>query len=74
MQPSGVARSLAAIARYKLPPEQIDTAILAAINVSLCVASNGDDHVAEGFNHDILLNGRLFGHPAGGGAAACEAC
>jgi len=60
MAPSSVARSLAAIKRYQLPPEQIDMAILAAINVSLCLESNASDQVAEGFNRDIAANGRLF--------------
>ena len=35
-------------------PDQIDNAILAAINITLCLASNGDGRVAEGFNSDIL--------------------
>lgn len=59
-QPSSVARSLEAIKRYEVQPEEIDDAILAAINISLCLESDGDDHVAEGFNHDIVINGRDF--------------
>jgi hypothetical protein len=58
--PSSVTRSLEAIKRYEVQPEEIDDAILAAINVSLCLESEGDDHVAEGFNHDIVINGRAF--------------
>jgi hypothetical protein len=57
---SSVARSLDAIKRYEVLPEEIDEAILAAINVSLCLESEGDNHVAEGFNHDIVINGRAF--------------
>ncbi|HYH22269.1 MAG TPA: hypothetical protein VD995_26975 [Azospirillum sp.] len=56
-----VTRALTAIRRYKAGPEQIDQAILAAINVTLCLASGGDDRVAEGFNNDIALSGRRFG-------------
>lgn len=55
-----VTRALKAIKRYGAGPEQIDGAILAAINVTLCLASNGNDRVAEGFNHDIAANGRTF--------------
>jgi hypothetical protein len=55
-----VTRTLAAIRRYKPWPDQIDTVILAAINVGLCIDSNGDRQVAEGFNHDIAVNGRDF--------------
>jgi len=58
---SSVSRSLQTIKRYSLTPERIDDAILAAINASLCLASGGDDHVAEGFNDDIARNGRNFG-------------
>jgi hypothetical protein len=58
---SSVSRSLQTIKRYSLTPERIDGAILAAINASLCLASDGDDHVAEGFNDDIARNGRSFG-------------
>jgi hypothetical protein len=57
---SSVARTLEAIKRYDVQPEEIDDAILAAINISLCLESDGDDHVAEGFNHDIVINGRDF--------------
>lgn len=58
---TSVSRSLQTIKRYSLTPERIDDAILAAINASLCLASDGDDHVAEGFNDDIARNGRHFG-------------
>jgi hypothetical protein len=58
------ARTIAAIRRYKVPPEQIDHVILAAINVGLCLESDGDRQVAEGFNHDIVANGREFGRCA----------
>jgi hypothetical protein len=64
MQPTCVTRTLTTIRRYNLPPEQIDQAILAAINVGLCLESNGDRHVAEGFNHDIAVNGRGFARGA----------
>ena len=57
-----VARALEAIDRYKVRPEQIDRAIIAAINVTLCLASGGDSRVAEGFNNDIAASGRGFGH------------
>ncbi|HWE76750.1 MAG TPA: hypothetical protein VG328_26525 [Stellaceae bacterium] len=60
---SSVCRSLRTITRYSLSPDRIDDAILAAINASLCLVSNGDDHVAEGFNDDIARNGRNFGRP-----------
>ena len=69
MSSSSVSRSLQTIQRYSLAPERIDDAILAAINASLCLASDGDDHVAEGFNDDIARNGRNFGRPAS--ALAC---
>jgi cell division protein ZapA (FtsZ GTPase activity inhibitor) len=59
MAPS-VTRALQAIKRYGAAPEQIDHAILAAINVTLCLASGGNDRVAEGFNSDIALSGRSF--------------
>lgn len=58
---SSASRSLEAIKRYSLSPDRIDDAILAAISVNLCLASDGDDHVAEGFNDDIARNGRDFG-------------
>ena len=61
MHLSAVSRALQAIERYRMPPTLIDQAILAAINVSLCLASAGDDRTAEGFNDDILRNGRGFG-------------
>jgi cell division protein ZapA (FtsZ GTPase activity inhibitor) len=59
MAPS-VTRALQAIKRYSALPEQIDYAILSAINVTLCLASGGDDRVAEGFNQDIASSGRNF--------------
>lgn len=58
---SSVSRSLQTIKRYSLGPERIDDAIIAAINASLCLASDGDDHVADGFNDDVARNGRHFG-------------
>jgi hypothetical protein len=60
MAPS-VTRALATIRRYDSAPDQLDRAILAAINVTLCLAANGDDWVSEGFNLDIAMNGRAFG-------------
>jgi hypothetical protein len=57
---SSVSRCLHTIQRYSLSPDRIDDAILAAINASLCLISNGNDHVAEGFNDDIARNGRNF--------------
>jgi hypothetical protein len=62
MAPS-VTRALQAIKRYGAGPDQIDNAILAAINVTLCIVSRGNDRVAEGFNRDIALSGRSFGMP-----------
>jgi hypothetical protein len=59
MAPS-VKRALAAIARYQAPPEKIDVAILAAINLTLLDAGRGDDRVLDGFNRDIAGNGRGF--------------
>lgn len=59
MAPS-VQRALAAIERYQAPPEKIDHAILAAINVTLYLAGAGDDRVSEGFNRDLAQNGRQF--------------
>jgi cell division protein ZapA (FtsZ GTPase activity inhibitor) len=56
-----VERALQTIRRYDARPEQIDHAILAAINVTLCLLSGGNDRVADGFNGDIALNGRSFG-------------
>jgi hypothetical protein len=60
MAPS-VTRALQTIKRYSIHPEQIDHAILAAINVTLCLVSGGNDRVAEGFNRDIAMSGRTFG-------------
>ena len=59
MSPS-VRRALQAITRYDARPEQIDHAILSAINVTLCIASGGNDRVAEGFNGDVASSGRDF--------------
>ncbi len=56
-----VTRALQAIKRHNAKPEQIDHAILSAINVTLCMQSGGNDRVAEGFNQDIALSGRAFG-------------
>ena len=56
-----VTRALQAIKRYVRDPDQIDQAILASINITLCLASGGDDRVAEGFNNDIVSNGKRFG-------------
>jgi len=53
-----VTRALETIRRYNVAPEQIDFAILCAINATLCIRSNGDDRVAEGFNSDIAANGQ----------------
>jgi hypothetical protein len=53
-----VARALRTIGRHKASPDQIDSVIIAAINVTLCVASGGDDRVAEGFNNDIAVDRR----------------
>jgi hypothetical protein len=58
-----VTRALQAVRRYNPAPDQIDHAILCAINATLCLCSGGDDRVAEGFNRDIAANGREF-HPA----------
>ncbi len=58
---SSVRRTLKALKHYDVRPEQIDDIILQAINVSLCLESDGDSHVAEGFNNDIVINGRAFG-------------
>ena len=57
---SCVARTLKALASYDVRPEQIDEIILQAINISLCLESDGDALVAEGFNNDIVINGRGF--------------
>jgi cell division protein ZapA (FtsZ GTPase activity inhibitor) len=58
-----VTRALQTIRRYDARAEQIDHAILSAINVTLCLLSGGNDRVAEGFNSDIAMNGRGFGRP-----------
>jgi hypothetical protein len=58
---SSVTRALITIQRYDAAPDQLDQAILAAINVTLCLAANGDDWVSEGFNLDIAMNGGLSG-------------
>jgi cell division protein ZapA (FtsZ GTPase activity inhibitor) len=55
-----VTRALQAIKQYQPQPEQIDFAIIAAINVTLCLASGGSDRVAEGFNRDLAMSGRAF--------------
>jgi len=55
-----VTRALQTVRRYDAAPEQIDYAILSAINATLCLRSGGDDRVAEGFNSDIASNGREF--------------
>jgi hypothetical protein len=60
MAVSPTRRCLDTIKRYHIEPEQIDDVILTAINASLCLVSDGDDRVAEGFNEDIALNGRDF--------------
>ena len=57
---NSVTRALQAIKKYGAQPEQIDQAILAAINVTLCIASRGSNKVAEGFNADIAASGRGF--------------
>jgi hypothetical protein len=58
---SSVTRALQAIKRYAATPEQIDHAVLCAINLTLFLASRGDDRVSDGFNKDIAGNGRDFG-------------
>jgi hypothetical protein len=55
-----VTRALQAVRRYGAAPDQIDHAILCAINATLCLCSGGDDRVCEGFNRDIAVNGREF--------------
>jgi cell division protein ZapA (FtsZ GTPase activity inhibitor) len=57
---ASVTRALHALKRYNGRPEQIDGIIIAAINVTLCLASGGNDRVAEGFNKDIQSSGRGF--------------
>jgi hypothetical protein len=66
---TSVSRGLQTIKRYSLSPDRIDDAILAAINASLCLVSNGDDHVADGFNDDVARNGRNFSR--GSSVIAC---
>jgi cell division protein ZapA (FtsZ GTPase activity inhibitor) len=56
-----VSRALRAIDRYAPDPEQLDRVILAAINVTLCLAAGGADAVSEGFNRDVAANGAAFG-------------
>jgi hypothetical protein len=56
-----VARALSAIRRYRPAPDEIDHAILSAINVTLFLAGNGNERVSEGFNQDIARSGRAFG-------------
>jgi hypothetical protein len=58
---ASVTRALEAIKRYAATPEQIDYAVLSAINVTLFLASHGDDRVSDGFNRDLAGNGRDFG-------------
>lgn len=58
-----VARALQAIKRYAATPEQIDHAVLSAINVTLYLACRGDDRVLDAFNRDIAENGRDFRGP-----------
>jgi len=60
MAPS-VTRALDAIKRYGATADEIDHAVLAAINVTLYLSSGGDDRVSDGFNRDIAGNGRDFG-------------
>jgi cell division protein ZapA (FtsZ GTPase activity inhibitor) len=52
-----VRRALAAIRSHHVPADQIDHAILAAINVTLCLLSGCNDRVAEGFNRDLAVSG-----------------
>ncbi len=59
MAPS-ITRALQAIRRYAAPPEQIDYAVLSAINVTLYLACLGDDRVLDAFNRDVAENGRDF--------------
>ncbi|HKX08249.1 MAG TPA: hypothetical protein VJN67_08640 [Stellaceae bacterium] len=60
---SAVTRALQAIKRYDATPEQIDHAVLSAINVTLCLACRGNDRVLDGLNRDIAGNGRDFPSP-----------
>jgi len=48
-----------ALADSQVDAVSTDDVILAAINVGLCLESNGDSRVTEGINHDIVTNGRL---------------
>lgn len=59
MAPS-VTRALQAIKRYAATPEQIDHAVLAAINVTLYLACRGNDRVLDAFNRDVARNGKDF--------------
>ena len=59
MAPS-VTRALQAIKRHAATPEQIDHAVLSAINVTLYLACRGNDRVLDAFNRDIAENGRDF--------------
>jgi len=52
-----VRRALHAIRSHHVPADQIDYAILAAINVTLCLLSGCNDRVAEGFNRDLAVSG-----------------
>ncbi len=61
MAPS-VTRALQAIKRYAAPPEQIDHAVLSAINLTLYLACRGDDRILDAFNADVAKNGRDFHH------------
>ncbi|HKF71976.1 MAG TPA: hypothetical protein VKB68_09505 [Stellaceae bacterium] len=56
-----VTRALQAFKRYAVSPEQIDYAMLSAINVTLFLTSGGDDRVSDGFNRDLAGNSRDFG-------------
>jgi len=58
-----VSRALQAIKRYAATPEQIDHAVLSAINVTLYLACRGNDRVLDAFNRDIAENGRDFRAP-----------
>jgi hypothetical protein len=60
MRQTSVTRCLDTLKRYAVAPERIDDIILAALNASLCLVSDGDAHVADGFNDDIARNGRNF--------------
>jgi len=58
-----VTRALQAIKRYAATPEQIDHAVLSAINLTLYLACRGNDRVLDAFNRDIAENGRDFHGP-----------